>query len=168
MRPIDMTGQRFGKLLVQRRSPVNSTQNAAQWLCKCDCGNETTVIGILLRNGRTRSCGCLHADQMVALVVRGTKHGHATKGITPTYHTWASMLARCENPNNTRYADWGGRGIRVCDRWHDFRNFLSDMGEKPKAHSIDRINNDGNYEPGNCRWATMREQNRNRRNTKRR
>ncbi len=97
------------------------------------------------------------------VIARSTKHGHATNGISPTYHSWASMLARCDNPKNTRYADWGGRGITVCDRWRDFRNFLEDMGEKPEGMSLDRIDNSGNYEPGNCRWSTLSEQNSNRR-----
>ena len=82
---------------------------------------------------------------------------------TPTYHSWEAMIQRCENPNNSRYKDWGGRGIKVCERWHDFRNFFADMGVRSFGLMLDRINNDGNYEPGNCRWATQKEQNNNKR-----
>ena len=118
------------------------------------------IVGIVLRDRRSRSCGCLHRETCIA---RSTKHGHATNGISPTYHTWASMLARCDNPKNSRQPDWGGRGITVCDRWRNFRNFLADMGKEPLRRSIDRIDNDGNYEPGNCRWATTKQQRQNRR-----
>ena len=100
-----------------------------------------------------------------------TKHGHARRRPegrqgTATYYIWAAMVQRCTNPNNADYPDYGARGIAVCERWRDFRNFLADMGEKPHGMSIDRINNDGNYEPGNCRWATTEEQARNSRKIK--
>ena len=88
------------------------------------------------------------------------KHGMTG---TPTYHSWCGMIQRCENPNNSRYKDWGGRGIKICERWHDFRNFFVDMGVKSSGLTLDRINNDGNYEPDNCKWATRKKQNNNKR-----
>ena len=93
-----------------------------------------------------------------------TRHGHDPHGKpSKTYQCWRKMRTRCENPNATRYADYGGRGITVCERWHDFAGFLADMGEQPPGLTLDRKDNDGNYEPGNCRWATRAEQNRNQR-----
>ena len=97
-----------------------------------------------------------------------TKHGHTSKKgkLSPTYISWQNMKARCQNPNHSRFKDWGARGIKVCERWQDFTNFLTDMGEKPEGLTLDRIDNNGNYEPGNCRWATWKEQRRNQREVK--
>lgn len=162
MKAVNLVGQQFGRWTVISREP-NTKQGWSTWLCHCECGNKKTLVGTVLTQGKSRSCGCLHREMCIE---RSTKHGHATNGISPTYHSWASMLARCNNPNNTSYPDWGGRGIGVCERWSDFRNFLLDMGEKPPNTSIDRINNDGNYEPSNCRWATAIQQRRNRRQPK--
>lgn len=154
---LDLTGQRFGRLLAVRAIP-GSRNKPRRWLCRCDCGNEVEVITGDLRNGNTTSCGCyireLHADRLRI-------HGMSK---TTTYNVWASMLQRCNNPNSDKYQYYGGRGITVCERWHVFENFLADMGERPsKNHSIDRIDNDREYGPDNCRWTTMRRQNRNRR-----
>lgn len=160
----DITGQRFGRLLVIRYHDQVAGR-ANRWWTKCDCGNEQPVRIGALRNGNTSSCGCLQRD--IASVTgenKGTyKHGMIATG---TYKSWAEMFQRCQNPNNRMYADYGGRGISVCERWRSFEVFLEDMGTRPRGKSIDRINNDLGYMPGNCQWSTRTEQNRNRRSVK--
>jgi hypothetical protein len=151
----NINGQRFGRLTVIAQAP--STNNGVMWMCKCDCGTEKPVLGTSLRAGRTLSCGCYAKDVNAA---RCHKHGLAWK--TDEYGTWTAMRHRCSNSNSTNYHLYGARGIRVCDRWDDFALFLQDMGPKPsKKHSIDRIDNDGNYCPENCRWATAKQQSHN-------
>jgi hypothetical protein len=161
---IDLTGKRFGRLLVVERAGT-SKRRRALWLAACDCGVRIAVITATLQNGRTKSCGCLHREVMREVGKwANTKHGEAANGkLSPEYSTWRSMIQRCEDPRHNRYDRYGGRGIRVCDRWRNsFEAFLADMGRKPSSNlSIDRINNDGNYEPGNCRWATASEQQKN-------
>ncbi len=152
---IDLTGKRYGRLLVLDRDGANH-MGYSTWTCRCDCGVEKIYVGANLRSGDTKSCGCLHRDNVR---IRSTKHHHAHAGaISSTYRTWSSMCNRCTKPKNKRWSHYGGRGIRVCDRWLDsFANFLADMGEKPhnECVSIERINNDGHYEPGNCKWADV-------------
>ena len=155
---IDETGKRYGRLLV-----LHATMGKEQksWLCQCDCGNTTIVRGSLLRSGDTTSCGCRNYENMKNMHM---KHGErADGGETPEYRAWCAMIIRCENPNGKHWQNYGGRGISVSPRWrHSYDTFLADMGRRPSArHSLDRIDVDGNYEPGNCRWATQSEQCRN-------
>lgn len=151
----DITGKRFGRLTILSFDCIDEKQNS-RWLCSCDCGSQVIVRRAALTGGVTKSCGCLQRERVSAIA---TKHGSAK---TPEYQAWGAMRERCSNPNIESYADYGARGIRVHERWLSFENFLNDMGPRPSpSHSLDRIDNDGNYEPGNCRWATRAEQNRN-------
>lgn len=153
---IDLTGQRFGRWTVL--SHAGKKGKHAAWFCSCDCGKTGIVRGDNLREGGSISCGCYSVDLR-------TKHGHRWEGgASLTYKSWINMKSRCTNPNNNDYKNYGGRGILVCERWIDsFENFLADMGERSRGTSIDRIDPNGNYEPGNCRWSTPYEQTHNRR-----
>jgi hypothetical protein len=158
-------GQRFGRLTVigEAESLFLGSRRIRRFKCLCDCGNETTVLrDLVLRKGRgTKSCGCLAIE--IARVVK-RKHGHRSKAYTsPTYDSWQSMLDRTRAKSGDHYLHYVLRGITVCERWHIFENFLADMGPRPDGKTIDRINNDGNYEPGNCKWSTAREQRSNQR-----
>lgn len=160
------TKSRYGRLTVIReveryRAPSGHTERRV--LCECDCGNEVVVLLNSIRFGRTSSCGCLAND---ATSERNRIHATHRMSKSSTYLCWHSMKQRCNNTNHQAYPQYGGRGITVCERWeHSFKNFLEDMGHRPSVrHSIDRIDNDGNYEPGNCRWATVTQQGRNKHN----
>ena len=148
------SGTVFGRLVVMHRA---AAAGAVKWRCKCECGSITDVHGKYLRNGRSTSCGCYRAE---LLSVRRPKHGHLVDGQSKTYTSWAEMWRRCTKINNSEYKNYGGRGISVCDRWSKFENFLSDMGERPHKKTLDRINQNGNYEPSNCRWASSWQQTR--------
>ena len=148
-------GVKIGRLTV-----VKWLGGGGNWECKCECGAVRIVKGTYLASGNTKSCGCLQRDS-----VRKRQTTHGMYG-TPEYRSWTNMLNRCYYTPLPMYPLYGGRGIRVCDSWHDFSNFYTDMGDRPKGHTLDRIDSDGNYEPGNCRWATALEQGRNRRGTR--
>lgn len=156
----DITGQRFGKRVVIKFS--FSKDGNRYWKCKCDCGFVSDVAYHYLKEtlkNSNKNQGCSKCKPL--------KHGHAKKhAATPEFVTWQNIKRRCDNPNKECFDDYGKRGIRVCDSWiNSFKNFLSDMGKKPSSnHSIDRMDNDGDYEPANCRWATLKEQSRNKRN----
>lgn len=159
----DLSEQVFGKLTVIARDWTHEGKHA-YWLCRCECGGQTSVTSNALRSGFTTSCGCVRRR---VTRERSTKHGLIPRSADRrTYNSWAAMMNRCYNPGNPRYPDWGGRGIAVCERWHEYPDFLADMGTRPVGKTIDRINNAGNYEPGNCRWATPKEQQANRRNSR--
>lgn len=174
---IDLTGQKFSRLLVIGRD-IDRSANQAYWLCRCDCGAEKSILSQHIRRGAVVSCGC-HSSQLTAdrnrrdgppekaieaLRKMSTTHGMS---MTAEHRVWSAMRKRCAETAGSRdRAAYYARGIRVCPAWRDFEQFYRDMGPRPPGTSIDRIDNDGNYEPGNCRWATTKEQGRNKRSTK--
>jgi len=154
---IDLIGQNFGRLTVVSKAEPTKGNRRARWNCVCVCGNVSIASGEALRNGRSSSCGCYAAEQSGKRIAAiNTTHGMCG---TPEYRAWNNMKDRCYNGNNKEFSSYGGRGIKVCDRWLDsFDAFYRDMGDRPVGTSIDRIDNDGNYESNNCRWATQVEQ----------
>ena len=149
----NLTGLKFGRLTVLNKR-IESKKNIL-WLCKCDCGTEKFIRLSHLPNGHSKSCGCWHLE-----IVKKIRHGMSN---TRTFISWASMLSRCKNKNIPRYKDYGGRGIKVCKRWLKFENFYKDMKERPEGLSIDRKDNNKGYYKSNCRWATAKEQQNNKR-----
>lgn len=154
---LDLTGKVFGRLLVLNREGNNKNQQSI-WLCKCECGNLKSIHGSSIKNGETKSCGCLQKE---ALRERSLTHG-GTIGRTcsKTYNTYRGMKSRCYREKDTRFYSYGAKGIKVCDRWlESFENFLEDMGERPEGLTIERKDPTKNYEPSNCIWGDITEQN---------
>ena len=155
----DLTGRRFGRLLVVERTDAKTANGIRLWLCRCDCGSTASVRTTCLNAGQTRSCGCLRGES------RGNQlRTHGGTG-SRVYNAFRSMWDRCANVRSKAYPDYGGRGIRVCERWRSFEAFRNDMGDPPDGFSLDRIEVNGDYEPTNCRWADDLTQNNNRRSS---
>jgi hypothetical protein len=164
MNRIDLTGTKFLRItvLAPDASRISASgRSETMWKCVCDCGKEFSAPTGIIRNGHKKSCGCLLVESRVK---SNTRHGFYG---TRTYVSWNAMITRCTNKSNPNYARYGAKGIRVCDHWLIFENFLSDMGERPVGKTLDRFpDSKGNYEPGNCRWATVKQQCENRKSTR--
>lgn len=146
----DLTGLCFGRLTATRYV------GESKWLCRCECGGTATCITSNLLKGNSTSCGCKRREAHF-------KHGMSA---TPQWHAWQSMRQRCENPNDPAYKNYGGRGIKVCDRWGSYANFIADMGLRPPGYELDRRDNDGDYTPDNCQWVSKKANRNNKRNNR--
>jgi hypothetical protein len=150
----DITGNRYGRLVAIRRA-------GKKWEFRCDCGHTKEILATNAKRGHTQSCGCFHKENSAKVGRSTVKHGYAGSS---EYDAWSGMHQRCGNPKDKDYGKYGGRGIKVCERWSKFDRFIEDMGDKPtKRHSLDRIDVNGDYAPENCRWATTKVQNGNKR-----
>lgn len=163
-KPEDLSGRKFNRWTAISLGEGTGPGRPPRWLCRCECGTEQLVFAAALKRGHSKSCGCWNMEKIQE---RNYKHGHSPSsgGFSSTYTTWSSMVNRCTNPNEPSYGRYGGRGVTVCNEWLNFSNFLADMGEKPEAasgrYSLDRIDFNQGYEKANCRWATDKEQARN-------
>jgi len=154
MSRVELTGKKFGRLTVVGFSHVGGGQS--YWFCKCECGGTKTTRAYSITSGHTQSCGCLSRETWTAIGKKSKTHGMSE---TVEFRTWASIKERCLNKNSTAWKNYGGKGITICRTWREsFNLFYRDMGKRPPGTSIDRINNAGNYTPGNCRWATKDQQ----------
>ncbi|MDI6617892.1 MAG: hypothetical protein QME45_04330 [Clostridiales bacterium] len=163
VKALDLTGEKFNRLTVIKRVK-NDKWGSARWLCECECGNEAIVRTNDLRRGHTKSCGCYNMEKVIERCPDTSRHMQSN---TKLYASWVSMKDRCYNKNNKSYLDYGGRGIKICDEWlipDNFFNWALNNGYSEEL-TIDRVNVNGNYEPNNCRWISMKRQIRNRRNT---
>lgn len=162
----DLSGLRFGKLSILRLDQVKPLLGS-YFICECDCGVVKSIRGSSLSQGKSNSCGCESAKQLLKRTTHGSSGSNQINGSkrTPEYTSWAKMKGRCLNMDNDNYHHYGGRGIIVCERWMVFENFLQDMGNRPKGTSLERLNVNGNYEKSNCTWASRWEQSNNRRDT---
>lgn len=160
----DLTNQSFGRLKVIKRCGVNP-KGKATWECICECGISKVIVGQSLYDGSSKSCGCLNLEQKRDICLkRNTTHGMRR---TQAYAVWTNMKTRCNNPNRIKFKIYGGRGIKVCDRWNNFESFIEDMGHPPSPkYTLDRIDSNGGYEKSNCRWVLQVVQQNNRRNNR--
>jgi len=161
MKRLELEGQTFGRLTAVKF--IKKSSQKSFWLCRCACGNFVTVRTDSLTRGVTKSCGCYQSESVSKRMKEFPNSRTHGRSRSPVYRTWDGIIQHCTNPNTKGFKYWGGRGVKVCDKWKTFEGFFEDMGERPNGLTIHRINPFGNYEPSNCKWATYEEQNNNRR-----